>query len=68
MTSEEIKLELFKLRKQVNLSKIAKSLDPPVSPQAVHLVVEKKTISARIMKAVAAAIEKDVKYVFPNIF
>jgi len=68
MTPDEINTELFKRRKQTNKSQIAKALDPPVTPQAVHLVVEKKAVSARIMRAVAAAIGKDVKYVFPEHF
>jgi hypothetical protein len=41
MSPEEIRLELFRKRKTVSLSSIARSLDPPVTRQAVAYVIDK---------------------------
>lgn len=68
MTPEEIRNELFKIRKEINMSDIARSLDPPVTPQAVGRVVNRDFVSNRIMEAVAKAIGQDKKYVFPEYF
>ena len=68
MHSEEIRTELFFRRKQTNMSKIARELDPPCTRQAVYAVIDRKIVSNRIMEAVAKAIEKDKKYVFPEYF
>ncbi len=67
MSPEEIRLELFKRRKETNMSRIARSLDPPVTHAAVPQVIDRKWPSRRIMEAVAAAIGKDVRYVFPEL-
>jgi len=64
MTPDEIKLELFRRRKRVSMSGIAKSLG--VSRQAVSAVIDRKFVSDRIMRAVAKAIDRDVRYVFPQ--
>lgn len=66
MTSEEIRMELFKRRKQVTMSSIARELG--VSHVSVINVINKTAISNRIMEAVARAIGKDKEYVFPEYF
>ena len=66
MTPEEIKIELFKRRKQVSVAAIARRLG--CSRQGVHQVIERKFVSNRIMEAVAEALGKDKKYVFPEYF
>ena len=68
MTPDDIRLELFLRRKKTNMSRIARSLDPPVTRQAISGVIDKNIISNRIMAAVAVAIERDKKYVFPEYF
>lgn len=68
MTPEEIRRELFKIRKELNMSDIARSLDPPVSPQSIGRVIDRDFVSNRIMEAVATAIGRDKKYVFPDYF
>lgn len=66
MTPMEIKIEL--LRNGTNQATIARNLNPPCTPQSVHTVIEKRWVSARIMKAVATAIKKDVETVFPEYY
>jgi lambda repressor-like predicted transcriptional regulator len=66
MDSEEIRMELFKRRKRISMSKIA--LEVGVSRQAVTAVIQRKFVSRRIQAAVAKAIERDPKYVFPETF
>lgn len=66
MTPEEIKIELFKRRRKITYTEIAKGLG--VSRQAVHQVIDRKFVSIRIMEAVAAALGKDVKYVFADYY
>jgi hypothetical protein len=68
MQPEDIRLELFVRRKKTSMSKIARSLDPPVTRQSVSLVIDRKSVSNRIMEAIADAIERDKKYVFPEYF
>lgn len=66
MTPFEIRVEI--LRRKTSMAAIARSLDPPVSRVAVLLVIDRKAVSSRVMHAVAAAIGKDVKYVFSDYF
>ena len=67
MEPEEIRLELFKLRKKkISMSSIARDLG--VSRQAVGYVIDRKFVSNRIMEAVAEALGKDKAYVFPEYF
>lgn len=54
MTPTEIRIELIKLRHQTSISKIGRSLG--VTPAAVHRVIERNSVSERIMIAVANAI------------
>jgi len=68
MTPEEISFELFKIKKQLNMSQIARSLNPPVTTTAIIRVVSGESVSLRIMDAIAKALKKDVKYVFANYF
>ena len=62
----EIKIELMK--KGISLSEVGRRLDPPVCPSSVSRVIKREFVSRRIMDAVAAAIGKDVKYVFSDYF
>lgn len=66
MSPEEIRMELFKVRKQHTMSSIARELG--VTRQAIGPVIDRKIVSNRIMRAVAAAIGRDVKYVFPEYY
>ena len=67
MTSDEIRAELIlKGRKIVTMTSIAKELG--CSQAAVTLVISKKAISKRIMFAIAKAIDKPVREVFPEYF
>ena len=68
MKSDEIRLELFKVKKKINMSQIARSLDPPVTTTAVMRVVNREFVSIRIMEAISSAIGHDKKYVFPEYF
>ena len=66
MTPEEIKIELFKARRRITYTEIAKGVG--VSRQAVHQVIDRKWISNRIMEAVAKALGREKEYVFPEYF
>jgi len=68
MTPDEIELELHIRRKSINMTKIAKSLDPPCSRQAVSQVIKRQSKSIRVARAIADALHRDVKYVFPEYF
>ncbi len=69
MTSDEIRLELFKIRKTgVNMSQIGRDLDPPCSRQAVSAVVDRTLKSKRIMLAVSKAIGLDATVAFPDYY
>ena len=64
MSPEEIRLELFKRRKIVNMAKIARQLK--CSKTAVTLVIDRKSKSQRIMEAVATAIDQPIEKVWPE--
>lgn len=66
MTPEQIRSELALRGKKVTITSIAEKLG--VSVTAVHLVIDKRSISNRIMNAVAETIDKDVAIVFPEYF
>jgi len=67
MTPDEIRAELIlQGRKKVTMTSIAKELG--CSQAAVTLVISKKAISKRIMFAIAKAIDKPVREVFPEYF
>ena len=66
MSPEEIRLELFKRRKEVTQSSIARSLGVS-HPLVVH-VIDRKAVSKRVMQAIADAIQYDIRYVFPERF
>ncbi len=69
MTSEEIRIELFKLRGSgINMVQIARSLNPPCSRQAVYQIIERTFISRRIMLAVSEALDLDPRVVFPEYY
>ncbi len=69
MTSEEIRIEIFKRRKSgVNMAQIARNLDPPCTRQAVAYVVDRQIASARIAQAISEAIEMDPRLVYPEYF
>ena len=62
MTPLEIQFELKK--KEITQKEIA--LDLGVSEMAVSLVINKMTVSDRIMKAVSKSIKMDHRAVFPE--
>lgn len=67
MTSKkatEIRIKM--VRKHVTQTKIAKSLDPPVSQPAVYNVIEGKSVSMRIRKAIARAVGSTVEELWPE--
>ena len=64
MTPIEIKIELMKRRNVINVSEIGRQLN--VTPSAVHRVIERQSVSERIMIAVANAIEAPPGRVFPE--
>jgi len=64
MTPIEIKIELMRRRNSTNISKISRDLK--VTPAAVHRVIERNSVSERIMMAVARAIELPPSMVFPE--
>ena len=67
MTPEEIKSEIaLRGRDKVTMTSIANDLG--CSQAAVTLVISKKSVSARIMRAIAEAINKPVEHVFPEYF
>lgn len=66
MSPEEIRIELVKRRRQTNMAKIGRQLNPRVSPQAVQRVIDRKSVSERIMLAIAVAIEQPAAIVFPE--
>lgn len=68
MSPNEIRAELKKIKKIINQAQIAKSLNPPVTQVAIMRVINKEFVSVRIMQAVADAIGRDKKYVFPEYF
>ncbi len=69
MTSEEIRIKLFKLRKTgVNMARIARELDPPCSRQAISAVIDRQIASRRIVLAISDAMGIEPKLVFPEYF
>lgn len=66
MNTHEIRLELFKVRKSKTMTAIARDLE--VSKTAVSRVAAGSLKSRRIMTAIAHAIGKDPKYVWPDEF
>ncbi len=66
MDPEEIRIELFKRRRQVTITAISRKLG--CSRQAIYMVIDRKFISDRIMTAVAETIGKDKKAVFPEYY
>ena len=66
MTPEQIRSELALRGKKVTITSIAEKLG--VSVTAVHLVIDKRSISNRIMNAVAETIDRPVEFVFPEYF
>jgi DNA-binding XRE family transcriptional regulator len=66
MKPHEIKVEIYRRRPEgLTITSIAKSLG--VSKQAVALIIERRQTSARIAQAVAAAIERPLEEVFPEL-
>lgn len=65
MTSEEIRVELYRRKKTASMSLIARSIG--VSRQAVYNTVDRRHKSARIAQAVADAIERPLEEVFPEL-
>jgi len=68
MSPEEIKIELFKRRRQVTMASIGRSLDPECTRTAVKRVIERGFVSNRIMEAVADAIDMSKEQVFPEYY
>ncbi|MEJ2725423.1 MAG: hypothetical protein P8175_12415 [Deltaproteobacteria bacterium] len=66
MTPEEIRIELFKRRKEINMAMIARDLG--CTRQAIGAVIDRKIVSRRIMEAVSNAIKRDKKYVWPEYY
>jgi lambda repressor-like predicted transcriptional regulator len=64
MDPTEIKVAM--LRAGVTQKEIALSLDPPVSRQAVHLVVNCKASSRRIRTAIADALGIELSRIWPS--
>jgi len=64
MSPEEIRIELIKRRKKTNMAEISRALG--VSHQAVQRVIDRESVSERIMVAVAAAIDQPAHIVFPE--
>lgn len=64
MPTSELKIAM--MRKGVMQKDIADQLD--VSRQAVHLVVNNRGTSHRIRKAIAEAIEMDLKRIWPSSY
>ncbi len=69
MTSDEIRLELFKIRKSGgNMSHIARNMKPPCTRQAISAVIDRAIASRRIALAVSATLGLDMRIVFPEYF
>lgn len=66
MHPADIKAALEKA--EVTQAQIAFEMDPPVSPTAVSLVIRKKSVSDRVMKAVSAKIGKKPWEIFPEYY
>ena len=66
MDPEDIRLELYKRRKKITQAQIARNLN--CSKMAVSLVIDRRSVSKRIMAAVAEAIDRDKETVFPEYF
>ena len=64
MPPQEIKIALF--RKGISQTSIARDLG--VSVPSVHRIIEGKNVSHRIRTAVAEAIGKDLKEIWPSTY
>lgn len=64
MTPDEIRIEFIKQRKKTNMAEIGRQLG--VSQPAVQRVVDRNSVSERIMAAVAKAIGYPKEQVFPE--
>jgi transcriptional regulator with XRE-family HTH domain len=66
MRSETIRKELFRIRKQKTMTAIAQDLG--VTRSLVSQVVARKIPSTRVKLAVAEAINRDPRTVWPELF
>lgn len=64
MEPKEIRIELF--RRDIRMKHIADQLN--CSSSAIIMVIERHSVSKRIMQAVADAIDLDKETVFPEYF
>ena len=64
MEPKEIRIELY--RRDISLKNIADQLN--CSSSAIKMVIERHSVSRRIMQAIADAIELDKENVFPEYF
>jgi transcriptional regulator with XRE-family HTH domain len=67
MTSDEIKLELYRLRLRTGKTKSDIAADLGVSPTTVYQVVRRGTKSTRIMKHIAALLGLPLLKVWPEL-
>lgn len=69
MTSDEIRLALYKIRKHGgSMAEIAQNVDPPCTRQAVSAVINRTATSRRIAGAVSEVLGFDMRIVFPEYF
>ncbi len=69
MTTDEIRLALFKIRKEGGaMAHIGRDMDPPVSRQAVSAVIHRAIVSRRIAMEVARVLGMEARFVFPEYF
>ena len=68
MSPDEIKIEIYrrKLKRETSIKAIADGLG--CTPQAVRFVIERRSVSKRIMTAVSEAIGLQKETVFPEYF
>lgn len=64
MTPIEIRIEFVKIRKRNNMAKISRQLG--VTPPAIQRVIDRNSVSERIMVAIADAIGYSKESVFPE--
>ncbi len=69
MTTDEIRLALFKIRKQGGaMAHIGQNMDPPVCKQSVRAVIHRVLVSRRIAMEIARVLGMELRVVFPEYF
>lgn len=63
---QAMEIRIAMMRKRVTQTAIAKSLNPPITQAAVYNVIEGKSESLRVKKAIAQAVGSTIEELWPK--